>query len=131
MKVGDYIRTDRGKIGQYIKEVQDYIELEFNHSWCDLIFKNRIIKTSPRIIDLIRVGDYVNGYKVLEICEGNFEINNPLNVKTLKLEFVKEDINPNIPFFKRYNFILNEDIKSIVTKEQFEQMEYKIEIKVN
>lgn len=67
-----------------------------------------------------------NGYKVLEICIGNFEINNPLNVKALKLEFIQEDFNPNIPFFKRYTFITNSEIESIVTKEQFESMSYKI-----
>ena len=83
-----------------------------------------ILKSSFNPIDLIEVGDYVNGYKVLEICTGNFELNNPLNVKALKLEFIKEDINPNIPFFKRYNFITNSEIKSIVTKEQFDSMKY-------
>ena len=140
MKVGDYIRYKNcimktifiAKIIE-IKAADNVIKEEcYLLDNKDAALKKHVIgQPSCNSIDLIQVGDYVNGYKVLEICEGNFEINNPLNVKALKLEFVKEDINPNIPFFKRYNFILNEDIKSIVTKEQFEQMEYKIEIKVN
>lgn len=96
----------------------------------DYIEKKDVLKASYNIIDLIEEGDYVNGYKVLEICTGNFELNNPLNIKALKLEFIKEDINPNIPFFKRYNFITNSEIKSIVTKEQFDSMKYEVDSNV-
>ena len=88
------------------------------------VLKTNVLDASYNIIGLIQVGDYVNGYKVLEIYTGNFEPNNPRNVKALKLEFIKEDINPNIPFFKRYNFITNSEIKTIVTKEQFDSMKY-------
>lgn len=99
-------------------EIQ-YKDVKLSTSYDDVI-------ASHELIDLIDLGDYVNGYKVLEICTGNFELNNPLNVKALKLEFIKEDINPNIPFFKRYNFITNSEIKSIITKEQFESVKYEV-----
>ena len=134
---GMYIRTTCG-ITQIKEITKNFIEFDRNvvpscecmtneclkddvQEWVDIVGE-----PSFKPIDLIEVGDYVNDYKVLEICEGNFEINNPLNVKSIKLELVKEDINPKIPFFKRYTFIINKDIKSIVTKEQFEQMSYKI-----
>ena len=97
------------------------------YGYKSLIGNSNIKIKSHNVIDLIKIGDYVNGYKVLEICTGNFELNNPLNVKALKLEFIKEDINPNIPFFKRYNFITNNQIKSIVTKEQFDSMKYEVD----
>ena len=67
-----------------------------------------IIKSRPRIIDLIEAGDYVNGYRVLNVLDFND------NSKMLSLENFYD------------SKITNEDIKSIVTKEQFSCMEYKI-----
>ena len=109
LEVGMYVRTNGGYICKLIN-INDFREpgmkygIEANYLK-DIVFigDEDISKASYNIIDLIKVGDYVNGYKVLEICTGNFELNNPLNIKALKLEFIKEDINPNIPFFKRYN----------------------------
>ena len=116
--------------GMYIRNEDGYI-LNLTkgniYGYKSLIGNSNIKTKSHNIIDLIEVGDYVNGYKVLDICIGNFELNNPLNIKALKLEFIKEDINPNIPFFKRYNFITNSEIKSIVTKEQFDLMKYEVD----
>ena len=142
MKVNDYVRTKDGVIAKITDIIEDYaVDCDRNvfdlRDACDVNqlglmeipwdFKDKyIIKSGPNPIDVIEAEDYVNGYKVLEICEGNFESNNPHNVKALKLEFIEQNINPNIPFFKRYIFILNENIKSIVTKEQFESIQYKI-----
>lgn len=72
------------------------------------VFTENIIKASYNIIDLIEVGDYVNGYKVLNVLDFND------NSKMLSLEKIYD------------SKITNEDIKSIVTKEQFEQMVYKV-----
>ena len=65
-------------------------------------------KTSYNIIDLIEVGDYVNGYLVLNVLDFND------NTRILSLERIYD------------NKITEEDIKSIVTKKQFENMEYRI-----
>lgn len=65
------------------------------------------------IIDLIEPGDYVNGHRVCEICKDKYY------GRCVKLEIVgiyveyHEEINPS-------------DVKSIVTKEQFAEMEYKV-----
>ena len=72
--------------------------------------KNNIIKSSPKIIDLIEVGDYVNGHFVFDIAY------------TPKKAVYIED-NQNKLAHRPYT---NEDIYSIVTKEQFESMEYKV-----
>lgn len=129
LKEGMYVRTNDGFIDKVIIDYKGCCNnpnCNCKHVSCEKNYydEEKIIKTSYNLIDLIEEGDYVNGYKVLEICTGNFELNNPLNVKALKLEFIKEDINPNIPFFKRYNFITNSEIKSIITKEQFDSMKY-------
>ena len=122
MEVGDYVRTKKGYIAKYkgiekcnnidgesedwfifdstiIDDYGDRVPVEINKSY--------FIKTSPNIIDLIEVGDYVNGYKVLNVLDFND------NSKMLSLEKIYD------------SKITNEEIKSILTKEQFEEMEYK------
>ena len=109
MKVGDYVRTDIGEIRKVVRVTDDLYVLDK-----DIVFahKDKIKKSSPNIIDLIEVGDYVNGYYVNEIT----------------------DIDTGLPIL--CNFDLNtmrwtplEEIDiwySIVTKEQFESIEYKV-----
>lgn len=112
MKVGDYVRYKYenciyiGKI-KFISEVMGFEEtLQLDIDTCmEEILKENIIKSSPNIIDLIEVGDYVNGVMVTEIKDGK-----PF----------KEDYND--PYYSYYF----DDIYSIVTKEQFSQMEYRI-----
>ena len=117
MKVGDYVRTEYG----VITKIDKIINFEQENQKPYLNFKNMlvwtendnnvagsrgiIIKSSPNIIDLIEVGDYVNGVEVTEIKDGK-----PF----------KEDYND--PYYSYYI----DDIYSIVTKEQFSQMEYRI-----
>jgi len=72
-----------------------------------------IVKHSPNIIDLIQEGDYVNGRLVLQVDYKNKNV-------CLLIPFTDTQANTNIMW---YGF---EDIKSIVTKEQFAQMEYKV-----
>ena len=98
MKIGDYVRTLNGKI--WIIKSQQAIS---GH-------KKDIILSSPIIIDLIEVGDYVNGSKVIDIA--------PAPEKAL----YTEDINQKGALIP----ITNNKIKSVLTKEQFESMEYKI-----
>ncbi|HHX70780.1 MAG TPA: hypothetical protein GX708_22360 [Gallicola sp.] len=68
---------------------------------------------SYRIIDLIEVGDYVNGYKVLI---KNSECGRPILVYGINTNDKQIAIT-----------IYEEDIKTIVTKEQFESMKYSLE----
>jgi len=109
MKVEDYVRTKYGiaKIGSIGK-----------YKGIDIIATDKqpygikeIIKSSPNIIDLIEVGDYVNGHRIEEISINKYD------VKVLYYE---------IPSDYGYEEMLAKQIKSIVTKEQFESMEYKV-----
>lgn len=65
------------------------------------------ITASFDIIDLIEVRDYVNGLKVIDIVENNIYISDYYAESYIGIVKVK-------------------DIKSIVTKELFENMEYRI-----
>lgn len=117
IKVGEYVRTKTGKIYKIDKidkcpicKEKEYINIEIKG---DLHFENTyhkkdIVKHSPNIIDLIEEGDYVNGMEVIKIGSEHREI------KVLYYNGYYTD-----------NLTLTEaDINSVVTKEQFNQMEY-------
>lgn len=116
MKVGEYARTEYGiskcikvipiRKNSFMYEFDKEVYEDVNYLTASELEK---YKSSPNIIDLIEAGDYVNGYKVLNVLDFND------NSKMLSLEKIYD------------NKIANEDIKSVVTKEQFEAMEYKCE----
>lgn len=125
MKVGDYgyvkgISRDYGigKITQlnsgYSSNDGELIDIQFKH------FKHSIPKnviSSPNIIDLIEVGDYVNGSKIIELATN-------IDGKILYLETDITEFD-NVYACGNIN-IYEKDIKSVVTHEQFSQMEYRI-----
>lgn len=114
LNVGDYVRIKNSGINKITSILDNEIRFDekpifsdgecIGYKWC---YKEDIIKSSPNIIDLIEVGDYVNGCWINEIKDGK-----PYH----------EDYND--PFYSYY--IENEDIKSVVTKEQFENISYKV-----
>ena len=111
MQVGDYVRTNNGGIGKIIKCPFKTIYLD--EIWGDInghqtIITDNVYKTSPNIIDLIEVGDYVNGAFVIRF---KTDENGTQWLYTN---------NENAYGYK------SDEIKSIVTKEQFKIMEYKL-----
>ena len=118
MKVGEYVRfktlSREIKIGKVIEIIEPDIEsmkkfcvydLDNNEATVD----DYVIKSSPNIIDLIEVGDYVNGEKVIRTF-------NPTFLSMGELPYVITDKSKYEP----------QEIKSIVTKEAFESMKYRI-----
>ena len=144
LKVGDYVRTDRG----YITKISDFKEhytkgkrlglkeevvenfLLLDGKQFEIIksidysippcypsdeelekIKSHIIKSSPNIIDLIEEDDFINQARVSEIIKKTKD----------SIRFMADS---------DYEFsteLKEKEITSIVTKEQFESMEYKIE----
>lgn len=110
MKAGDYVRTKKA-ILQIIDnrpfiDVADHKKYFVTNGRYTSVLATDIIKSSPNIIDLIEVGDYVNGKKVAVNCK------------------VK---GGNMVLFTDMDCANEKGIKSIVTREQFESMEYKVE----
>ena len=115
MKVGDYVRIKWGNGLQTISKCKNIVDMgdtqyskddfyiHTDHSG-EVIYKTMIVKSSPNIIDLIEVGDYVNGEYVTYVSS---------DIKYLEIS-------------REFIFMEPQEIKSIVTKEQFESMEYKI-----
>lgn len=117
-----YVRTKDGNIFKIIGGNVDNWEIDIDYSkleqteeyWLELyryndnysFFDNKnVLKASHNVIDLIEVGDYVNGYEV-----------------TSKDQF--------LGFGNHDWYMTNDEIKSIVTHEQFSAMEYKVESEV-
>lgn len=77
-------------------------------------------KSSFNIIDILEVGDYVNGYKVEEVNNNLKEHKGICNSLDTYLWAVNDlDEFEEIVIFEN-------DIKSVITHEQFKQMEYKV-----
>lgn len=120
LEVGMYIRTKEGIIVR-IKEIDNNERLYLNQKsiYTDdykhhLIIDYEVIKASYNIIDILEVGDYVNGKKIVDVgC-----LTNGPRKGTKVIDYY---ITPSAVCY-----LENEDIKSIVTKEQFEYMEYRI-----
>ena len=102
LKNGEYVRLNNGKI--FVLTIPNLSTVQFTI--------DGMIKHSPNIIDLIEVGDYVNGNKI-----NCFEIfNNISGEQCLNINYI----------YTNSLIIPVKDIKSIVTKEQFKSMEYKV-----
>lgn len=113
LKVNDYVRYVRSAINGYapqaiakIKEIvsKELIKLDNQQ----VIMNNDVIKSSSNIIDLIEVGDYVNGFKVKKTM-----LKCDKTIKVLITDYMYDICECNI--------------QSVITKEQFESMSYKVE----
>ena len=113
MRVGEYVRTEYGiakivkKLSNKEYELDSHIMDCYIEGFDDQLFEKDIIKSNPRIIKLVQVGDYVNGLIVNDIVEDRFNL---------------------VGYFDKW--LEEKDIKTIVTKEQFSDMEYKVESEV-
>lgn len=116
IKVGEYVRTNDGifkvtKIdGLYIYLDKEYFDNQYQ-TIRDVTFKERIVNHSFNIIDLIEIGDIVNGYRIDERAEYDVLIHKARGIN-------------------RSGFMIpvaqyNEDIKTILTHEQYERNCYK------
>lgn len=129
MKIGDYARTKDGIILK-IKDIEDiyttdniYIGLLIYDNEGHFVNDVEIIK-SGSIIDLIEVGDYVNG---MEVMDADWINENGEYEEGLAFPMYASD---DLDVIENWLPLKNVKIKSIVTKEQFSQMEYKIENEV-
>ena len=101
--IGKIVNINEYREKKYCIDIQasDYV----------FISKEDIVKASHNLIDLIEIGDYVNGYK----------INN--KYITVEGEVIVKDECMDDYYSTSFN---NKMIESIVTKEQFENDKYKV-----
>ena len=123
MNEGDYVRIRWGNGLQTISKCKNIVDMgdtqyakddfyiHTDHSG-EVIYKTMIVKSSPNIIDLIEAGDYVNGKKVIKIWEEPFG-------EFASQTFMILDGEETAPTIR--------DIKSVVTKEMYSSVEYRVE----
>ena len=124
LEVGKWCRTKMGTIFKITGGNSDMWEIDITYSYlskCEdedyssyaynknnSLLEKLVVKASYNIIDILEVGDYVNGLPVSK---------------------TSEYINTYEKYIELYGSCSdweNEDIKSIVTKEQFEYITYKV-----
>lgn len=118
IEVGEYVRLARNQGINKIIDIYDKkyeLETDIANEWGEFTcileeyqLKDEIINYSKHLIDLIEVGDFVNGMKILHIEDNK-----------LYIEWNNE-------FDEFTGFLKNKDIKTILTKEQFEANCYKV-----
>lgn len=101
LEVGQFARTKLGTIGK-IENNSFYIKLRLKKGNYIMIEEDDIVKASYNIIDILEEGDYVNGLYINSIDKEEGTI-----------------ICYTSTFFE-------EDIMTIITHEQMEQMAYKV-----
>lgn len=116
LKEGMYVRTKDGYIDKVIIDYKGYCNnpnCNCKHVSCEKNYydEEKIIKTSYNLIDLIEEGDYVNGVEVIGKEFDNFN---------------KEYLQCGVGDYVICTFEVK-DIKTILTKEQFESQKYIVE----
>ncbi len=113
LEEGMYVRYVRGAINGYVPpKIAKIIDCSDNElikidKNSQVILRNDVVKASHTLTDLIEVGDYVNGSKVLDISEDE---NNRIWIYT--------DSKNNECCFSE------SEIEDVVTKEQFNSQKY-------
>lgn len=107
IEVGEYVRSKIGSIGKVTK-IEENKFLYENKTL--ITWAGNVVKHSKNIIDLIEVGDYVNGYKVIAKSDDEY------------IEILTDDIEQG-------ELLTQEDIETILTKEQYMQNCYTVERK--
>ena len=106
LEVGMFIRTDDGTIAKIEGFDGYYIFIDKPYKYNYRIEKDDFTKASFNLIDLIEVGDYVNGCEIF------------INYDEQEVGYVHQNGN----FYP----LLGTQIKSILTHEQYEANAYKV-----
>jgi hypothetical protein len=122
IEVGEYIRTKNGYIRKIEKVIEKdnyftvdhtYFNEEIQENTKGIILEEDVLKHSKNIIDLIEMGDYVNGAKTVS---EKYRYNN--------INFI--NVDSKISYGWGEGAIMESEIETIVTKEQFKEMEYRV-----
>lgn len=120
IEVNEYVRTNKGIIGKLISETLSYPE---PNEWILKANNNKIVivecddypvNHSKQLIDLIKKGDIVNGYRVINVTNEGICPSG----KCIDIDSSKDSSECTL---------WEEDIKTILTKEQMASIEYKVE----
>lgn len=122
IKVGEFVRTTDGYIGKCQKIDVYYGDVFIRTELKRIIYDFEVVKHNFDIKKLIEKGDFVNGYEVDEYDgydeKGNY-FENDLGIP------IYDDANMDC--IVEYRPIRLMEVKSIVTREMFQKVEYRME----
>lgn len=136
IEIGEYVKTKDGIIAQiksidYEAGIYRFDRIIYNNDfgmkedvlYNNEMFKKVIVKHSKQLMDLIEVGDYINGYKVINIIKNKINNNKLIAVGNMDYEFetVKELTETN-----GIKLLGNKDIQTILTRESYMANCYKV-----
>lgn len=132
LKENMYVRTKDGIIAKvdYIDDNTIFFDKDLYRTYSDSINflekdnLERIVKASYNIIDLIEVGDYLNGFKVSKI--ERYDTNTIIKIGNSTFNVLEGEKIYTPSYDNNNGYEKIEKLKSIVTHEQIEQMEYKV-----
>ena len=132
LKENMYIRTKDGIIAKvdYIDNDTIFFDKELYRTYGDSIDflekdnLERIVKASYNIIDILEVGDYLNGFKVSKI--ERYDTNTIIKIGNSTFNVLEGEKIYTPSYDNNNGYEKIEKLKSIVTKEQMEQMAYKV-----
>ena len=114
LEVGQFVRTKDGYISQY----KYYDTTNMGKLLCiplsngTFAYIEDIVKASYNIINILEVEDYVNGKKIINV---------------ILEDICGNEILDNQHIFTKDGEIIDNEIETIVTHEQMEQMAFKVE----
>ena len=120
LEVGMFVKYTRGAINGYVPpriarivDCSDNELIKIDNG--QVILRSDVIKASHNLIDLIELGDYVNGELVVQVSnDKGWVFTEPVYFDEYRGE-------------EKHYCYNNSEIKSVVTKEQFESMKYIVE----
>lgn len=117
IEVGEYVRTKNGYIIK-VDENTNIFNLGYEEQYVDMettkygfTCEEEIVKHRKKLIDLIEVGDYVNGHRVVNEIWGEDDNNLYLEIEG---------------GFNKAQYIGEKDIQTILTKESYMANCYKV-----
>ena len=126
LEVGQFARLKSGYIVKILNVKDDWIETDTR--FITRTFPQDFAKASYNIIDILEVGDYVDGSEIIKIYEKGDSFTGTHNY--IFKEKTIEVCNDNYETIPHEALFTNNEIETIVTKEQFEQMTYKVGEKI-
>lgn len=124
LEEGMYVRTKDGEMFILDKIEDNHLIPRYVHIPY-IIIEEDVKKASNNIIDLIEVGDYVNGFKVSKIEKYDTNTIIKIGNSTFNVLEGEKIYTPSYDNNNGYEKI--EKLKSIVTKEMVSSVEYRME----
>lgn len=128
--VNDYVRINMDNrncigIGRVSRIVNETIYVNMNNKYnLPVSFQiDKVVKHSKQLIDLIEIGDYVNGYRILAIEDSIYK-----NSKRILIYKNQKEKYERWIYIQEYDGKIHtqDDLVEILTKEQFDANCYKV-----